>query len=215
MRGEYIFKQFKNLIIQRNVNAFGSVVVTGNSAAASVGNITYLAVTSFGTAAATFMGQNYGAKRYDRIKQLPKVCFFWASIFMVAIGGLSFIFARPLLSFYIKDSAQAMEIGAFKLRISLLGYAGASVHAVFSGMMRGAGKSVITMFADMATICVFRITWINVMLRFIYKPVIIFVSFPVSYYLSVIVVYILFRITMKRLYRLEEFKKKQKPVTAD
>lgn len=193
-----------SIVIQKYVNGFGTAVVTGNAAATSIGQIALLAVSAINATASMFAGQNYGAKRMDRVKKLSKVCIMWAELTLLIFGGVIFILSVPLIKLYIKDSPEAIQVGILKLRMLLLGYIFAGLNKVHTGILRGLGRSTSCMIISLIGICGLRILWITLMLKVYYHPIIIFAGFPISYFVTSIVFAVYHRHVIRKLLKENE-----------
>lgn len=200
-----------NVLVQSSVNSFGSVVVTGNSAASNISNFTAVTTSAFSITAGTFMGQNIGAKKYDRVKQLPRICLMWMFVVSFPISLLSRVFAHPLLSFYISDSPAALEVGVTRLTLVTLTYVLCGVFDVYTGLMRGIGKSVSSMIVAISTACVFRTLYLKTlfMIPQIHTIEWLYAVYPASWILADIADVILFRRGLRKKIALANFKREQ------
>ncbi|MDO4853540.1 MAG: MATE family efflux transporter, partial [Clostridia bacterium] len=110
-----------NLFIQAGVNSFDTTMVAGNAAASNTDAIIYNAMAAFYTACASFMGQNYGAHKFDRVKK--SFLFSLADSFGIAVllCALFLLFGRQFLSLFAKDEA-VIEAGMYRLIIMCLSY---------------------------------------------------------------------------------------------
>ena len=149
-----------NVIIQSSVNLFGSVVMSGNAAAQNIEGFVYISMNSVSQTALNYAGQNHGAGNFDRIKKIMFACLGLAFGAGVSLGGLSVIFARPLLSIYITDSEEAIKYGVIRLTFICLPYFLCGIMDVATGMLRGIGSSIAPMCITVAGVCGFRILWI-------------------------------------------------------
>lgn len=175
-----------NVIIQSSINSFGSVAMSGNSSAANIEGFVYVVNTGFSQAALNFVGQNIGARKYDRVKKVVVICLVCVIAAGATAGVLARVFARQLLSIYITDSAEAIEYGV--LRISLC-----CVYTFINGLMdvmtsalRSMGSSLTPMLISVIGICGFRLAWIFTvfgMERF-HTLKYLYLSYPLSWIIS-------------------------------
>ncbi len=84
-----------NIIIQSSVNSFGVVAISGAAAAQNLTGFLHVCTNSFHHAALNFVGQNYGAKKFNRIKRTVLICVMSAAVIGLAIGVLMYLFATP------------------------------------------------------------------------------------------------------------------------
>ncbi len=149
-----------NVIIQSSVNSFGDIVMSGNAAAANLEGFVYVCMNAFHQTAVNFIGQNVGAKQYNRVFKILKICLASVSVVGIVAGAGVFAFANPLLSIYITDSAEAISYGVVRLTYICLPYFLCGLMDVSSGALRGMGVSVAPMAISILGVCGIRIVWI-------------------------------------------------------
>ena len=148
-----------NLFIQAGVNSFDTVMVAGNSAAANADALVYDVMAAFYTACSSFIGLNYGAGDYKRVKRSYLVCLAY-SFGIGAILGLSLVAFGPVfLSLFTSDAA-VIEAGMKRLTIMGCSYAVSAFMDNAIAGCRGLGKSFVPMIIVISGSCVFRILWI-------------------------------------------------------
>ena len=98
-----------NIIIQSSINSFGTAVMSGSSAAQSINGFQYVLLAGVSQATVNFVGQNYGAQQYDRVKQVRKISVLYSSLFGLASAGIIMLFKTQLLGIYITDSQEAID----------------------------------------------------------------------------------------------------------
>ncbi|MBQ2991968.1 MAG: MATE family efflux transporter [Clostridia bacterium] len=187
-----------NVVIQSSVNSFGSIVVAGNAAAANVGNFVYQGMNTFQQAITCFVSQNIGARKPSRIIASLKVCLFWALAFGVALGGLSCVFGRQLLSLYSGDP-EVIAAGLERLYIVNAPYFLCGLMDVMTGILRGIGYSLLPMIVSILGACAFRILWVVTVFAAAPSMRILMISYPVSWTLTLSVLTIIFLLLWKRL----------------
>ena len=132
------------LMVQGLVNSFGAVVMAAFAAAVKIDAFAYMPVQDFGNAFSTFIAQNYGAKKEDRIRAGLKGAVLTASVFSIAVSGIVWIFADRLMGLFVdgKD-AQVAEIireGVRYLHIEGAFYCGIGCLFLLYGLYRALGK---------------------------------------------------------------------------
>lgn len=151
--------QFANLFVQMGVNTFDAVMVEGNSAAANADGLVFDVMTAFYTACGSFIGQNYGARKKERVLK----SYFISLAYSFGVGmlmGLSLVFfGRQFLSFFTSESI-VVEAGMRRLTIMGLFYGFSAFMDCTIAASRGLGKSVVPTFIVIMGSCVFRIIWI-------------------------------------------------------
>ena len=109
---------FGILMIQGLVNSFGAVVMAAFSVAVKIDTFAYMPVQDFGNAFSTFVAQNYGAGKRDRIQEGFHRAVKAAFVFGAVVSALVFIFARPLMLIFVKpQEAEVIQVGMSYLRI--------------------------------------------------------------------------------------------------
>lgn len=172
-----------NVIIQSSVNSFGTLAVSGNAAASNLEGFTYTAMNAFHQTALNYVGQNYGAKKFDRIKRICLICYACVSVVGITVGGLLYIFREPLLSIYITDSAEAISYGVLKIIYVGLPYFLCGIMEVSTGALRAMGGSLISMIVSIFGVCVFRVGWIFTIFQIpkFHSMTSLFISYPISW----------------------------------
>ncbi|MCQ2561725.1 MAG: MATE family efflux transporter [Clostridia bacterium] len=190
-----------NIIIQRSINSFASVAMSGNAAAANVEGFTYQAMNSFHQTAMNFTGQNYGARRLDRLKKVYKYTIIDVTITGIITGWLTFLFARPLLGLYITDSKAAIEYGVTRMMMICIPYFLCGIMDVMSGLLRGLGNSMMPMVSTVLLVCVFRVAWVYTVWQLpeMHNLTMLYLTYPISWILNLIVLNICYFRTMRRL----------------
>ena len=146
---------FGILMVQGLVNSFGTVIMAAFAAAVKIDSFAYMPVQDFGNAFSTYVAQNYGANRPDRIKKGIRSAGLTSALFCIVISVLVCAFAAPLMGIFI-DPAQTEIIaaGVQYLRIEGACYSGIGVLFLLYGYYRAVnqpGMSVILTIASLGT----------------------------------------------------------------
>lgn len=170
-----------NVVIQSAVNSFGSLVMAGNGAASSLEGFTYTAMNSVYQASLTFVGQNVGAKKYDRINKVQGVCLVLVTIIGLVFGVTTYCLGEPLLSIYLPNDPEAIPYGIIRMSYIALPYFLCGMMEVMVGGQRGMGMSFIPMINALLGSCVLRIIWISTV--FAADPTLftLYISYPISW----------------------------------
>lgn len=148
-----------NLFIQGAVNSFDSVMVEGNSAAANADAIIYNIMAAFYSACATFMGQNLGAEKRDRMLKSYFIGVCYSFLAGAVLGGALYLFGRQFLSLFSNEEA-VIEAGLQRTRIMSFSYAVSAFMDCSIAACRGIGKSFAPTVIVIIGSCVFRVAWI-------------------------------------------------------
>lgn len=169
-----------NMTVQSKINFFGSAAMSGVGAYYRIEGFAFLPINCMSMSIPTFIGQNLGAKKYDRAKKGARFGILSGVVMAELVGVAVFFGIRFLLKFFIDDPA-SIEYGiTHASRVTLFYFLLAFSHCA-AGVMRGCGKSVIPMAAMLSFWCVFRVFYVNIALK--YFPVLQTVSwvYPITW----------------------------------
>ena len=129
------------LMVQGLVNSFGPAIMAAFAAAVKIDSFAYMPVQDFGNAFSTFIAQNYGARKQDRIKEGLKGAVITAVIFSITVSALVFVFAPKLMLIFVDASeAEIIFEGVRYLRIEGAFYCGIGCLFLLYGLYRALGK---------------------------------------------------------------------------
>lgn len=177
---------FANIIVQSNINSFGTMAISGCGAYSKVEGFAFLPITSFTAAITTFVSQNLGAKEYERAKKGSRFGIFCSISIAELIGVLMFVFAMPLIAAFTNEQ-EAIAFGVQKCRICALFYCLLASSHCFAAVLRGAGKSKVPMFVMLSCWCIFRVTFITVLTPIFKSIAVVNWVYPVTWSLSTII----------------------------
>lgn len=187
-----------NVVVQSSVNSFGEYVMAGNSYSQQIESVVYQAMNGVSLSALSFVGQNYGAGKYDRIKKIVLECVLLVTAVGVVLGGLAVLLAKPIVGL-ITDDAYVVDIAAKRLLIVCAPYFLCGIMEVYSFTLRGFGKSTSSMLINLFGTCVFRLVWIKIMLGIIDEVYIIYWAYPISWFLAAAGMIIYYEIVIRKL----------------
>lgn len=193
-----------NVLIQSSINSFGSIVLSGNTAAGSLEGFIYTAMNSFQQTSINFVGQNIGARRYDNVKKIVYINLACVSVLGIALSLSIYLLGQPLLSLYISNSPQAIEVGMIRLTFIAIPYFLAGIMDTMTGALRGMGSSIAPMFITVLGVCGFRVAWIYSVFRLFPMLECIYISYPISWVVTFVAEFITFCIVIKRMKRKSE-----------
>ncbi len=177
---------FANVIVQTNINSFGRETMSGCGTFAKLEGFAFLPVTCFTMALTTFVGQNLGAKQYERTKKGVRFGILCGVITAEVIGVLMLIFAKPLMELFIKNDPGAVAVGIKQIRVEALFFCCLSMSHCIAAVMRGAGKPMIPMFIMLGSWCVLRVLYIQTMVPIVQDSWVIFSAYPLTWTVSTI-----------------------------
>ena len=136
---------FGILMIQGLVNSFGVSVMAAFAAAVKIDSFAYMPVQDFGNAFSTFIAQNYGVGKQERIRGGIRSAVFCALAFCAVVSLIVCLFARPLMLIFVKpEETQIIAIGMQYLRIEGACYAGIGCLFLLYGLFRGIGRPAVS-----------------------------------------------------------------------
>ena len=198
-----------NIILTSGINQLPTADISGKTIAINIEGLVYTGMNSYLHASTTFTGQNYGAKKPDRIKKSILYAVIQVTLVGFVGGQILNLFGRPLAELYVdpldpnKEAVieAALELMSFMLSCYFL----CGVMDTLSGALRGIGYSVIPMIVSIGAICVLRAIWVFCVFPMEqFKSLIgIYTIYPISWSLGLITnavaLVILFKKTKKRL----------------
>lgn len=187
-----------NILIQSGINSFGSVVMAGNTAAGNLEGFVYMGMNAVYQTSLSFTSQNMGAKQYDRVKKI-----FWTCVGVVIGVGLflgvgAWLFGDKLLRLYTSEP-EVIKYGVERLGVVSATYFLCGIMDTMVGGLRGMGYSITPMIVSLTAVCIFRMVWIATIFQSIHTPVILYLSYPVSWIFAAIGHYINYLYAMKKL----------------
>ncbi len=174
---------FSNVLIQSAINSFGSVVVAGSSAAASIENFVYMATNSVHQANVSFTSQNVGAKKPERIGKILHCSLAYVTVLGLVLGLLVNLFSVPLLSAYSTDP-DVIAAGQIRLLWISAPYFLCGVMETVMGSMRGLGYAITPMLVALSGACLFRIVWLATAFAWFPTQQVLYSSYPISWILT-------------------------------
>ena len=180
-----------NIVVQSNINKFGVMAVAGCGVYSKIEGFAFLPITCFAMALTTFIGQNLGARQYDRAKKgaaFGIVC----SMTLAELVGVIVYSLIPYLAAAFDSSAEVVGFATRQAHVEALFYCFLAFSHCIAGIMRGAGKSAVPMFVMLVSWCIIRITYITITVHFIPKIQVIFWAYPLTWSISSIIFLVYF-----------------------
>ncbi len=174
-----------NVLVQASVNGYGAAAMAGFAAYMKIDGFNILPVTSISMAATTFVGQNYGAGRLDRVKKAIWVTLGIGIIYTLCTGAALLAGQDFILHLFTRDEA-VIAFGKLAMRWFCPFYFLLSILHGLAGAVRGTGASVPPMVVLLVSLCLFRIVWIQFALPFFSGIEGVFILYPVSWGLGAV-----------------------------
>lgn len=174
-----------NVTIQSAVNSMGDVVMAGSGAAQNIGGFVYTTANAFYQSSITFTSQNRGAGKPERIDRALRWNLLYAFVFATATGLTAVAIGPWLLSIYT-NNPEVIAQGMIRMRIVTPSYGLCGIMEVGIGVMRGLGRSVLSMVISLIATCAFRIAWVAVIFAAVGTAESLFFCFPVSWVVAIV-----------------------------
>ena len=169
-----------NVLIQSSINSFGSTVMAGSTAAANIEGFVYVAMNAFYQTALSFTGQNMGAKKYDRVAKILRICILCVTVTGVVLGCGAYLLGTPLLSIYTSDP-EVIQYGLERMLIVCVPYFLCGIMDTHVGVLRGMGYSIMPMIVSLTGACALRVVWILTVFQMNRTLFMLFLSYPVTW----------------------------------
>lgn len=180
-----------NIVVQSNINKFGVLAVAGCGVYSKIEGFAFLPITCFAMSLTTFIGQNLGAKQYERAKK-GAVFGITCSVTLAELVGVAVYFLIPYFATAFDDNLQVVEFATRQAHTEALFYCLLAFSHCIAGILRGAGKSTVPMFVMLISWCMIRITYITITVHFIPKIQVIFWAYPLTWAISSVIFLIYF-----------------------
>ena len=176
---------FSNVLVQASVNSYGAAAMAGFAAYMKIDGFNILPVSSISMAATTFVGQNYGAGRLDRVKKGTWVTLAMGLVYTLATGALLLLGQDVIMHLFTNDET-VVFFGEAAMHWFCPFYFLLSILHGLAGAVRGTGASVPPMVVLLVSLCLFRVVWIQFLLPFFPTIDGVFILYPVSWGLGAV-----------------------------
>ena len=180
-----------NVFVQANINAFGKMAMAGCGSYSKIEGFAFLPVTCFTMALTTFVSQNLGAKQYDRAKKgawFGVLC----SISIAELIGILIYTAAPILISAFNSDPEVVHYGVMQSRTIALFYCLLAFSHCIAAVLRGSGNASVPMLVMLCVWCLFRVSYITVVVRMIPDIRVIFWAYPLTWSISSVIFLYLF-----------------------
>lgn len=175
-----------NVIVQSYVNVYGSSVIAGYSVTVKIDGFVNLPLQAFNMAVTTFVGQNIGAKKYDRVKKGAYITYILATITIGIFVVVMYFFGKDFIAIFNQEK-EVIEAGRLMQLIFLPFYLFLPINQIINGVLRGAGKSTIPMYIMVFSFVILRQIYLFIITRFTSSVAYVFFGWPVTWIVSSII----------------------------
>ena len=188
---------FSNVLLQSSVNSFGSVAMAGYTAANNILGFLYVSINSVTQACMSFTSQTYAVRRFKRMDKILLECLGLTVAVSLVFGGGSYLFGSELMHIYTK-SADVVACGVDIMLYTTVTYFLCGMMDLFPGALRGMGHSAVPMILSVIGTVGTRIVWIYLVFPYHRALDFLFISYPVSWLLTIIMQVICFYFVRKK-----------------
>ena len=175
-----------NVLIQSSVNSFGYMTIAGNTAAVTIEGFIYTTTNALCQTSMNFTSQNLGAKRYKRIDLILLYSVLSSVVVGAVLGVIVYVFGYQILKICVSNE-EAISYGLIRIGIVSISYSLCGIMDVSVASLRGLGFSLLPTLVCLLGACVFRIVWIFTVFRANHALSVLYMSYPLSWTLSSIV----------------------------
>lgn len=180
---QFVTFDFSNILIQSGINSFGDITMAAWTAHGKTDALTWMVTGAFGVSITTFVGQNFGAQKYSRIRKGTWTCLAMGVVMVAALDALLLAFRTPILGIYT-DNPEVIAVGGMVM-LSIMPYEFLFMPIeVFAGTMRGVGNSLMPTLITGSCVCLFRVVWLMTAVRHWHSLKTLTLSYPLSWALA-------------------------------
>ncbi len=172
-----------NVIVQSNINVFGADAMAGSGSYFKIESMVFVPIQSFTMALQTYISQNIGAKKFDRVKKGSRFGIISVCI-LAEILGISFYILAPNLIKLYNDDPSVVYYGTLHFRTTALFFFLLAFSHAISSVLRGAGRTVIPMLVMLIVWCGIRVSYITVIMHFTDNIRNIYWAYPLTWAIS-------------------------------
>jgi putative MATE family efflux protein len=189
---QFVTFDLANLLIQSGINSFGSSTIAAFTAYAKADMLTWMLSGAFGVAITTFVGQNYGAQKYDRIYKSVRICLIMGIVLIGSCSAVIIAFRHFILGIFSADP-EVIRLGAW-LMLWVVPFNATFVPVeIFAGAMRGTGYSAVPTIITSVCVCLFRVLWLFLVVSRFHTMEMLMLCYPISWFLADGAFYITYR----------------------
>ena len=195
--------KMSNALLQSSVNSFGSIAMAGYTAANNILGFLYMSVNSITQACMSFTSQNYGVGKLKRMDKVLRDCAILSISIAAVLGGLAYSFGPQILTVYTSDP-KVINCGMEILAYTSITYFLCGIMDLFPGALRGMGYSAVPMVLSVIGTVGTRIVWVFGIFPNHRSLSVLFVSYPVSWIITIVLQVVCFYFVRKRVHQKEK-----------
>ena len=181
-----------NVLVQRNINSFGADAMAACGSYAKVEGFVFMPITCFSLALTTFISQNLGAGRLDRVKAGSRFGLLASVLAAESIGVAVFLLGPRLIGLFNSDPA-VLAIGQKQCTIESLFFCMLAFSHTVAGICRGAGRAAVPMLVMLGVWCVLRIAYITIAMSLCHDIRLLFWAYPITWTISAAIFFLYYK----------------------
>ena len=182
---QYSITAIGAIILQFYVNALGEDAIAGFTSGYKIKNLILCPLNALGTALSSFVGQNFGAGKYHRMRKSVRVCMTMSMVSSAVMISMMYVWTPWIYRLFTTDSA-VVAVGVHMSRFMLPSYFIYVIIGILSGALRGTGKVLVPMILTCGGVCSLRIIWLFSAGRMYPGINTIMLSYPVSWSITAV-----------------------------
>ena len=180
---------FSNVVVQSYISSFGATAVAGYATTVKLDGFLQLPIQSFALAITTFVGQNYGAKQYDRVKKGLYVTL-GMGLFITGIGIVVLLTQGKFLLGLFTDDKQVIQSGYLMIQVFMAGYIVLPISNTIAGALRGVGLSKVPMYILVLCYVILRQIYLFVFTKFNSSLAAVYAGWPITWAICTVILVI-------------------------
>ncbi len=186
---QFITFDLSNVLVQFGINSFGDVAVAAWTAANKAEAIVWMVLGALGVAITTFVGQNFGAEKYKRVRRSIWICMGMGVVLIGGICALLLIYRGLILEIFTPD-LEVIRLGGYIMIYTIPFIFIYTPVEVFAGAMRGTGYSVVPTAITFFFVCLFRVFWVVAIVSRWHTIFMLAIVYPISWLMAAIAFFV-------------------------
>lgn len=186
-----------NVLIQSSINLFGKTAMAGNTAASNIEGFVYVAMNSMHQTALSFTSQNYGARKFDRIKKVFFICIATVTCVGLVLGNIAYLLSPVLLRIY-SPLDEVIKYGTTRLMFICVPYFLCGLMDTIVGAARGLGCSIQPTIISLLGSCLLRVVWIYTVFQIKKELWVLYISYPITWIITAAIQLILYLVIFEK-----------------
>ena len=181
-----------NVVLQSQVNSFGKLAMAAFGTQAKIEGFAFLPIMSFNMAVTTFVGQNLGAREYQRAKKGAHfgIC---AAVLLAELIGIAYFLLAPQIMAIFDKTPEVIALGTLHARTTSLFYCLLAFSHSVAAVCRGAGKAFVPMSVMLVVWCGVRLAYVIAVMHFVHEIGYIYFAYPITWSISSVIYFLYYR----------------------